>query len=411
MRRERSTPPCRGCSCSSRVCTRAGAPVYLGPALRPVAQRHLNRSRYLTQSLQIAATLRDYEDTASHRYPRNSVGGRRQPIKRERAGAAIADNVILITLDGARIDEVFGGMQVGILQSTLAEEKGRGARPLSPLLVRLARRPPGEADAVLLEDADGRARVDCGKPRPRKRRPVEQYAQVFVSGLRRNSSWRAARRRHQQQRSHAQSVHDRARGNARSAEISNRSRSPPSARGHTSMRSRSIPRARRSSMRGKNRCPAPSISFSTRCRPRRRYRGTRCGTTRSRSRWRWPSSRPTGHASCIWRLARPMIGRTTGATIASSKRTRVPIGTWRSCGTGWRVSPNTRGRTHVLITTDHGRGRSAQDWRDHGATIEGAQDVWMAFASPKNGAPRRMAITRAVVDQSDRRDTGGMDEP
>ena len=45
--------------------------------------------------------------------------------------------------------------------------------------------------------------------------------------------------------------------------------------------------------------------------------------------------------------------------------------------------PEYKGRTHVLITTDHGRGRGAQDWRDHGATIEGAQDVWMAFASPR----------------------------
>jgi hypothetical protein len=44
--------------------------------------------------------------------------------------------------------------------------------------------------------------------------------------------------------------------------------------------------------------------------------------------------------------------------------------------------PDYRGRTHVLITTDHGRGHTATDWRDHGVTIEGAQDVWIAFASP-----------------------------
>jgi hypothetical protein len=44
--------------------------------------------------------------------------------------------------------------------------------------------------------------------------------------------------------------------------------------------------------------------------------------------------------------------------------------------------PEYKGRTHVLITTDHGRGRTAKDWRDHGARIEGAQDVWIAFASP-----------------------------
>jgi hypothetical protein len=41
-----------------------------------------------------------------------------------------------------------------------------------------------------------------------------------------------------------------------------------------------------------------------------------------------------------------------------------------------------RGRTHVLISTDHGRGRTLKDWRNHGATVEGAQYVWIAFASP-----------------------------
>jgi hypothetical protein len=41
-----------------------------------------------------------------------------------------------------------------------------------------------------------------------------------------------------------------------------------------------------------------------------------------------------------------------------------------------------KGRTHLIIATDHGRGRTTKDWRDHGATVEGAQDVWIAFASP-----------------------------
>ena len=49
--------------------------------------------------------------------------------------------------------------------------------------------------------------------------------------------------------------------------------------------------------------------------------------------------------------------------------------------------PEYRGRTHLIIATDHGRGRTTKDWRDHGATVEGAQDVWIAFASP--GMPRR----------------------
>jgi hypothetical protein len=52
----------------------------------------------------------------------------------------------------------------------------------------------------------------------------------------------------------------------------------------------------------------------------------------------------------------------------------------------WTVlqnDPSYRGRTHLLITTDHGRGRTARDWNSHGAKIEGAEDTWIAFVSPK----------------------------
>lgn len=46
--------------------------------------------------------------------------------------------------------------------------------------------------------------------------------------------------------------------------------------------------------------------------------------------------------------------------------------------------PDYRNRTHMLITTDHGRGQTTFDWRNHGSKIEGAQDVWMAFVSPRS---------------------------
>jgi hypothetical protein len=42
-----------------------------------------------------------------------------------------------------------------------------------------------------------------------------------------------------------------------------------------------------------------------------------------------------------------------------------------------------RDRTHLLITTDHGRGRTVADWRNHGAKVDGAEDTWMAFISPR----------------------------
>jgi len=49
--------------------------------------------------------------------------------------------------------------------------------------------------------------------------------------------------------------------------------------------------------------------------------------------------------------------------------------------------PDYRGRTHLLLTTDHGRGRGAADWRNHGENVAGAEEVWIAFASPS--MPRR----------------------
>ena len=45
--------------------------------------------------------------------------------------------------------------------------------------------------------------------------------------------------------------------------------------------------------------------------------------------------------------------------------------------------PDYRGRTHLIVTTDHGRGRTTADWRTHGAKAPGSGDVWIALASPR----------------------------
>jgi hypothetical protein len=42
-----------------------------------------------------------------------------------------------------------------------------------------------------------------------------------------------------------------------------------------------------------------------------------------------------------------------------------------------------RGRTHLLITTDHGRGRTPADWREHRSSVAGSGEAWMAFVSPR----------------------------
>jgi hypothetical protein len=41
-----------------------------------------------------------------------------------------------------------------------------------------------------------------------------------------------------------------------------------------------------------------------------------------------------------------------------------------------------RGKTAIIITTDHGRGKTAEDWDDHGEDVPEAQYIWMAFISP-----------------------------
>jgi hypothetical protein len=45
-----------------------------------------------------------------------------------------------------------------------------------------------------------------------------------------------------------------------------------------------------------------------------------------------------------------------------------------------------RGRTTLIVTTDHGRGRTPADWTEHDAGIEGSQDIWIAILGPDTPA-------------------------
>ena len=55
----------------------------------------------------------------------------------------------------------------------------------------------------------------------------------------------------------------------------------------------------------------------------------------------------------------------------------------RQLWTWVQSQPDYRGRTHLLITTDHGRGRTPADWRTHGEKAQGSQDTWIAMVSPR----------------------------
>jgi hypothetical protein len=55
----------------------------------------------------------------------------------------------------------------------------------------------------------------------------------------------------------------------------------------------------------------------------------------------------------------------------------------------WRTLqslPEYRGRTTLLVVADHGRGRTAEDWTDHGREVAGAEEIW--FAALGAGIPR-----------------------
>jgi arylsulfatase A-like enzyme len=41
-----------------------------------------------------------------------------------------------------------------------------------------------------------------------------------------------------------------------------------------------------------------------------------------------------------------------------------------------------RDRTTLVVTTDHGRGRTPHDWTEHETGIAGAEDAWIAVIGP-----------------------------
>jgi hypothetical protein len=59
-----------------------------------------------------------------------------------------------------------------------------------------------------------------------------------------------------------------------------------------------------------------------------------------------------------------------------------------------------RGKTTLIITADHGRGRTPADWSEHDAGLQGSQDIWVAIMGPDTPATGE-ATNVADVTQSD----------
>ena len=54
-------------------------------------------------------------------------------------------------------------------------------------------------------------------------------------------------------------------------------------------------------------------------------------------------------------------------------------------------SPIYRGKTLLVITTDHGRGRSAADWSEHKKKVPGSDEIWVYWRGP--GVPGRGEVS------------------
>jgi hypothetical protein len=68
-------------------------------------------------------------------------------------------------------------------------------------------------------------------------------------------------------------------------------------------------------------------------------------------------------------------------SLAGFDRALADLWTWLQGADQYRDT------TTVFITTDHGRGHGPTAWREHGKDIEGAQDIWLVMAGP--GTTRR----------------------
>ena len=80
---------------------------------------------------------------------------------------------------------------------------------------------------------------------------------------------------------------------------------------------------------------------------------------------------------------------------------RAVDGYLRELWTFLQSHPDYRGRTTLIVTTDHGRGRTVRDWTNHGRDVAGAEEMWLAVIGPDTPAfgERRNAarVTQAQI--------------
>ena len=294
---------------------------------------------------------------------RLAAGSRRRP-RRPRCWAAPArrtENVVLITTDGLRWQEVFGGAD----EPLLTKEAGV-ADPAALRAGVLARHAGGAARGAAAVPLDGpRAAGPALRQRAaRQRGPRHQRPQLLLSRLQR-AAQRARRSAHRQQRQEAQPQRDRARV-AQPPRRPIAARWPPSAPGTRSPGSSTASAAACSSTPGSSRCrppaeaermaaaqPAPGRHHAGRGRRAARLADVR---RRPRARAHGAAPRPLPRAA-----ARPTTGRTPAATTTTCMRRGGSTGFTRRLWDEMQTMDQYRGQDHLR---HHHRPRPRQ--RPHG---------------------------------------------
>lgn len=63
-------------------------------------------------------------------------------------------------------------------------------------------------------------------------------------------------------------------------------------------------------------------------------------------------------------------------------------------------TPAFANKTTLLITTDHGRGSTSDNWTDHGEKVEGAENIWIAAIGPDTpamGLRQKVSVTQSQI--------------
>lgn len=80
---------------------------------------------------------------------------------------------------------------------------------------------------------------------------------------------------------------------------------------------------------------------------------------------------------------------------AAYKSDRFLSQTWQAL----QQLPQYRDKTALVVTTDHGRGSTRADWTDHGKNVPGAELVWMAVLGPDTPALGERANVEVTQSQ------------